>query len=668
MPKLTSRMLKLKMISTTIYKTLTIDIETFSSVDLTKSGVYRYAAAPDFIILLFAYAFDNEPVEVIDLTIEPLPVDLREALTDSSILKTAYNANFERICLARYLNAYMPPEQWQCTMVHALMAGLPGSLEQAAKTLKLEQQKLNEGKDLIRFFSKPCKQTRANGMSTRNYPEDAPLKWMVFIDYCRQDIETERAIRNKLNELYQILDFEQRLWVLDQQINDRGITVDLDFVAQAVACDEYNKNLLTAEAEALTGLENTNSAAQIKEWLSGKKNINCDSLNKDNVAALLDSCQDSEACRVLEIRKESSKTSTAKYPAMLDTVCDDGRIHGLLQFYGANRTGRWAGRLIQTQNLPQNYLNDLGYARELVKAGEFDLVALLYGSISDTLSQLIRTAFIPSSGSRFIVADFNAIEARVIAWLADERWRLDVFNSHGRIYEASASQMFRVPIDSITKGNPLRQKGKISELALGYNGGPNALIKMGALKMGLTETELPDLVNTWRAANPRIVKLWKTVNEAAICAVEEKTRIKGPHGLRFIYEPQCLSIKLPSGRKLSYQNPIVRPSLKATWAQKALFYDGVNQTTRKWETVETYGGRLVENITQAIARDCLAVAMMRITEAGFKIVMHVHDEVIIDAASGSVEDVCNIMRRPIDWAPDLPLEATGFEADYYKKD
>jgi len=650
-------------------KTLHCDIETFSSEDLKASGVYRYAAAPDFTILLFAYAFDDEPAKVIDLTAKPLPSELIAALTDSGIMKTAFNANFERVCLTQYLNMPMPPEQWQCTMVHALMAGLPGSLEQAAKVLKLEQQKMNEGKDLIRFFSKPCRPTRMNGMSTRNYPEDAPLKWMTFIDYCRQDVETERAVRNRLDEIYRIPDFEQRLWGLDQQINDRGIAVDLDFVTQAVACDEYNKKLLTAEAEALTGLNNTNSAAQIKEWLNGEKSIKCDSLNKDSVSVLLDTCQDPEARRLLEIRKESSKTSTAKYPAMLDTVCGD-RIHGLLQFYGANRTGRWAGRLVQMQNLPQNQLNDLGYARELIKAGEFDLVDFLYGSVSDTLSQLIRTAFVPSDGNRFIVADFNAIEARCISWLADERWRLDVFKNHGKIYEASAAQMFSAPIESITKGSPLRQKGKVAELALGYNGGPNALIKMGALKMGLSEADLPGLVDAWRSANPRIVRLWKTVNDTAINAVEGKTMIKGPHGLKFIYQPQCLFIELPSGRRLSYRDPVVKPSQKNDWGQKVLFYDGVNQTTRKWETTETYGGKLTENIIQSIARDCLAVAMTRISETGYMIVMHVHDEAVIDApiGFGSVEDVCKIMGHPIAWAPGLPLKASGFEADYYKKD
>ncbi|MBZ5212946.1 DNA polymerase [Bacillus paralicheniformis] len=646
--------------------TLSIDIETYSSVDLLKSGVYAYTEAPDFEILLFAYAWDDEPTKIVDLAQgENLPYEVMSALVSSKLIKKAFNANFERVCIAKHFNLLLPINQWRCTAVHATTLGLPGNLDGVAKVLKLEAQKDASGKSLIRYFSVPCKPTKTNGGRTRNLPEHDPEKWEQFKAYCVQDVEVERAIGKKLSK-FQPMESEQRLWVLDQEINDRGVRVDVDLVRHAIACDAAYQEKLVSEAKELTGLPNPNSAAQLKQWLEDQ-GLTVTSLAKDNIPKLIESTEDEDVKRVLQLRQEMSKTSVKKYQAMEKALCPDGRIRGLLQFYGASRTGRWAGRLVQVQNLPQNKIADLDTARELLKGGYYEAIELLYGQVPFVLSQLVRTAFIPSEGNEFYVSDFSAIEARVIAWLAGEKWRLDVFNTHGKIYEASAAQMFKIPIESITKGSPERQKGKVAELALGYQGGKGALIQMGALDMGLSEDELPDLVETWRTANKKIVKFWYDVEAAAIKAVNEKTIVKLQHGLCFSCESGILFIQLPSGRRLAYANP--KLEIDKRFGKKALTYEG-KTTTGKWGRLNTYGGKLVENIVQAAARDCLAVALMRLDEAGHKTVMHVHDEAVLDAPKGrdELEQVEAIMGRPISWAEGLPLTADGFVTNYYKKD
>ncbi|WP_069648963.1 DNA polymerase [Caloranaerobacter ferrireducens] len=648
-------------------RTLAIDIETFSSVDLTRCGVYKYTESPDFEILLFSYAFDDEEVTVIDLAQgEKVPDEVMMALTDSAIIKTAFNANFERTCLAKYFNIPMPPNQWRCSAVHALTLGLPGSLEGVAKCLNLSQQKMKEGKALIRYFSVPCKPTKANGERTRNFPKHDIEKWQNFKDYCKRDVEVERVIRKKL-ESYPMIEKELRLWQLDQKINDTGVRVDKVLVDNAIKCDRAYQDKLLKEAIHLTGLENPNSPAQLKEWLE-KEGIKIESLSKEKVVELLEQTKNPKIKRVLELRQDMSKTSVKKYEAMDRSMCSDERIRGLLQFYGANRTGRWAGRLVQIHNLPRNNMKDLSLARQLLKDGDYGTLELLFDSVPDLLSQLIRTAFIPSENSRFIVADFSAIEARVIAWLAGEKWRMDVFNSHGKIYEASASQMFKVPIESITKGSSLRQKGKIAELALGYGGSKGALIAMGALNMGLTEEELSELVSAWRKSNPNIVKLWWDLEMAAIKSVKEKSVVTMQYGLKFYYKNGMLFIRLPSGRNLAYVRP--RIEIDERFNKEMLTYEGIEQGTKKRRRLSTYGGKLVENITQAIARDCLAEAMLGLDEAGYNIVFHVHDEVVLDVPNGigSLEEVKEIMGRFIDWAPGLPLKADGFETEFYKKD
>lgn len=507
-------------------RTLSIDIETYSSVDIQKAGVYRYCEAPDFTIMLFAYAFDDEEVKIIDLENgELVPEEVEDALFSPNVIKTAFNANFERTALSKYLNIEMPPEQWQCTMVKALTLGLPGSLEMVGKVLNFEddKQKMKEGKALIQYFSKPCKPTKANGGRTRNFPEHDLEKWETFKEYCKQDVLVEREIRKKLSK-FETLEREQRLWELDQRINDRGIGTDLVLIEKAIECDNTYTEKLMNEAREITGLSNPNSTTQLKNWISEKLGQEVKSLTKDSIPEILEIAKDKNVIRILELRQLMAKTSIKKYEAMLNSRCKDGRIRGLLQFYGANRTGRWAGRLVQVQNLPQNHLSDLDNARNLIREGRFDEAEFLYDSIPDTLSQLIRTAFIPAEGNRFIVADFSAIEARVIAWLAGEQWRLDVFKTHGKIYEASASQMFHVPIENIKKGSDLRQKGKIAELALGYGGSVEAIISMDKSK-SIPVEELPELVSSWRAANPNIVKFWWDVDKAAKKAIKEKTTV-----------------------------------------------------------------------------------------------------------------------------------------------
>lgn len=648
-------------------KLLAVDIETYSSIDLIKTGVYVYCESADFEVLLFAYAVDDEEVRIVDLASgEKIPDDILEALTDPTVIKTAYNANFERTCLAKYFQQSMPPEQWRCSSVHALMLGLPGYLDGVAKCLRLQEQKMKEGKALIRYFSVPCKPTKVNEGRTRNLPEHDLDKWATFKDYCKQDVEVERRIRKKL-DAFPIPKVEQKLWELDQKINDNGALIDNSLVINAIQADKAFQDKLFEEAVRLTGLENPNSPAQLKGWLL-KQGLEVNSLTKKDVEALMGEVENPEVRRLLELRQAMSKTSVKKYEAMERSICPDQRIKGLLQFYGANRTGRWAGRLVQIHNLPRNSLNDLQVARDLLKSGNYETLELLFESVSDVLSQLIRTAFIPSKGHRYIVADFSAIEARVIAWLAGERWRMDVFQSHGKIYEASAAQMFKVPIETIDKGSPLRQKGKIAELALGYGGSKGALMQMGALEMGLTEDELPELVSAWREANPNIVKLWWGIEAAAIKAVKEKAVVKMQYGLTFHYTKGLLFITLPSGRSLAYVRPKI--GIDERFGKEQLTYEGTEQGSKQWGRIPTYGGKLTENIIQAIARDCLAVAMLRLDEAGYRINFHVHDEVVLDVPidTGSMENVEELMGQSIEWAPGLPLGADSFETDYYKKD
>jgi DNA polymerase len=653
--------------------TLGIDIETYSPAELGDTGVYPYAEHPAFEILLFGYAFDSEPVRVIDLKRgEALPERVMDALYSHSVIKTAYNALFERVCINRYLRdagrPHTPVAQWLCTMAEAGRAGLPMSLGETARALSLDERKMDAGKALVRYFSLPCRPTKTNGGRTRNLPEHDPAKWELYRQYNAQDVEVERAIRKQLQGLQRPAPFEEmQLYVLDQMINDRGIRIDLPFVEKAIALDAACRERLLNEARELTGLDNPNSTVQMKAYIEKSSGREIESLNRGAVGEMLeDAGTDDATRRALELRSGLSRTSVKKYEAMRQAVRRDGRIGGLFQFYGANRTGRWSGRLVQLQNLPQNHLQDLELARELVRTNDGELLEILFGDVPDTLSQLVRTAFVPEPGYLFTVADFSAIEARVIAWLAGEEWRLDVFRSHGKIYEASASQMFGVPVEEITKGSLLRQKGKVAELALGYQGGANALVSMGALKMGLKEDELPALVSAWRTANPAIVRLWDTVNRAAMQAVERQSSARIFRDVTFRYSPGMLYVDLPSGRSLAYVHPRIGEN---RFGGRAILYEGMDQTTRKWGAQETYGGKLVENCVQAIARDCLAEAMLRLHGAGYRIVMHVHDEVVIEhpEAEDCREEACSIMCEPIPWAEGLPLRAEGFTAGYYRK-
>jgi len=649
--------------------TLSIDIETFSDIDLGKCGVYRYTDSPNFDILLFAYSIDEGPVELVDLANgEEMPEEIVEAILCSDIIKTAFNANFERVALMRFLSrklgkdVYLNPTSWRCSEVQAAMLGLPLHLEGVAKVLMLGVQKMSEGKPLIRYFCIPCKPTAANGGRTRNLPSDAPDKWELFKQYNIRDVEVELEIRKKIKD-YPIPESEQALYVLDQRINDRGFRADMDFVMQAISCDKQFTVSATERAYELTGLENPNSVSQLKDWLSDR-GVEVESLSKKNVKELVSETE-GEVEEALKLRLLMAKTSVRKYEAIERAVCSDGRVHGLFQFYGANRTGRFAGRLVQVQNLPQNHLVDLKLARDLVKEGRFDDLQMLFGNTPGVLSELIRTAFIPKEDHRFIVADFSAIEARVLSWLAGEKWRLEVFQSHGKIYEASASQMFHVPLEEITKGSPLRQKGKISELACGYGGGVGALKSMGALEMGVEEDELQGLIDNWRRANPHIVNFWWEVDKMAIKAVKERTRTR-THGIIFTYKSGMLFVTLPSGRDLVY----VKPKLMLNkFGREGLTYEGIG-TTKKWERIETYGPKIVENIVQASSRDLLAEAMLRLDKAGFAIVAHVHDEVICEVPMGesSVEEVCSIMSESPKWSEGLPLDADGYECDFYQKD
>jgi len=582
-------------------------------------------------------------------------------LQDDTVVKAAFNAAFERTCINRYFGLSLPPEVWRCTAVQAAMLALPLSLEGVGEALSLDKKKMSEGKELIRFFCMPCKPTKSNGNRMRNLPGDAPEKWEMFKSYCKRDVDVEKQIREKLKR-YPIPDREQCLYCMDQRINDRGILVDTDMVKQAISCDLLYKDTATRRAYELSGLENPNSVSQLKGWLISK-GLEVDSLAKDTVRELVDKTE-GDVSELLKLRLAMSKTSVKKYEAIERAVCD-GRVHGLLQFYGANRTGRWAGRLVQIHNLPQNHMEDLELARSIVKEGRFDLVELLYDSTPGVLSELIRTAFVAKPGCRFIISDFSAIEARVLAWMSGEQWRLEVFATHGKIYEASASAMFGVPIEEIGKTSPLRQKGKIAELALGYGGSVGALVSMGAVKMGLSEEELPELVSQWRGANPHITDFWRKVDVAALKAVKEKTTVQ-MHMLTFEYRGGILFVHLPSGRKLSYVKPRIELN---RFGHESITYEGVGES-KKWTRIETYGAKIVENIVQAVSRDILAEAMLRLEKAGFDIVMHVHDEVVLEVPDGvsSVDEINEMMAVNPSWAVGLPLKAAGFESAFYKKD
>lgn len=660
-------------------RTLNIDIETYSSVDIRKSGLYKYVQSPDFEILLFAYSVNGQPSQIVDLAQgEQIPGEIIAALQDEKVIKYAYNAAFEWYCLSSFL--WLPDpvswlSDWRCTMIHGLYCGFTAGLAATAKAIGLpqEKQKMTIGNSLIKLFCTPTKPTKRNGNRTRTLPHHEPEKWELFKEYCIQDVEVEKEIQRKLSS-FPVPEQEQKLWELDQQINVQGINVDQKLIDGALYIDKITTAQLTEEAIQLTRLDNPNSAAQLKKWLE-EQGIEVENMQKETVSNLIKSTDNQAVKRALEIRQELSKTSVKKYQAMVEAKCKDGRVRGLLQFYGANRTGRWAGRLVQVQNLPRNYLETLDLARKLVRDKKLDALELIYGNVADTLSQLIRTAFVPSERNTLIISDFSAIEARVIAWLAGEQWRLDVFNSHGRIYEASASQMFGVPLELIVRGRPeyeLRQKGKVAELALGYQGASGALIQMGALEDGLTEDELPDIVRRWRSSSKRIVDLWYSLENAAL-SVLRTGQPAGVKGLLLQRESDIvngldfLTITLPSGRKLYYAKPFLSEN---DFGKEAVHYFGMNQTTKKWEVIPTYGGKLTENVVQAIARDCLAVTLNRLNVAGYQIIMHIHDEVVLDVPKeqADLEKVEQIMSQPIDWAPGLPLAADGFISEYYKKD
>ena len=644
------------------YGVLSADIECFSDVDLIKCGVYAYADSPAFEILLFAYSFDGGETQIIDLAQgEKFPAEVEEAIFDVSVTKTAYNANFERTCLSKHFGRYIPPESWHCSAVQAAMLALPRSLEDVGRVLGLDEQKMKEGKELIKYFCVPCKPTKANGGRTRNLPRHAPEKWELFKTYCKRDVDVEKSIRRKLHN-FPIPESEMELYRLDQRINDRGVLVDMKLVRNAVSCERLHKEVVTKRAYELTGLENPNSVAQLKGWL-GDMGMEAESLSKKAVSEMIAET-DGEVEELLRLRLLMAKTSVKKYEAMERSVCSDGRVHGLLQFYGANRTGRFAGRLVQIQNLPQNHLPDLELARDLVKQGRFEDVEMLYDSTPNVLSELIRTAFIPKPGCRFVVADFSAIEARVMGWLSGEEWVLDVFRGDGKLYEMTASRMFGIPMAEIGKGSPERAKGKVASLACQYGGSTGALVSMGALDMGLTEDELPPLVAAWRKANPHMVQFWWDVDAAAIKAVTEKQKTKVGK-IIFEYKSGILFITLPSGRKLSY----VKPRMAVNkFGRDGLTYEGISEN-KKWSRIETYGPKLVENIVQGTARDLLAEAMLRVEEKGYPIVMHCHDEIIAEMpeGTGSVDEMCEVMAVQPEWAEGLPLRADGYQCSFYQK-
>ena len=638
-------------------KKLSIDIETFSDIDLIKCGVYKYADSPAFEILLFAYSIDDGEINIIDLVNgEELPEEIAEAIKSDTVIKTAFNAQFERVCLSKYLGLpegeYLNPQSWYCTAVQAAELSLPSSLADVGAALGLERQKMTDGQEL----------TKSNGSRTRNMPWNAPEKWALFKEYCKRDVDVERQIAEKLKK-YPLSKSEHDLYVLDQNINDRGVLVDLELARQAVKLNSIQTAVATEQAYTLTGLENPNSVAQLKAWLT-ENGVEIDSLSKKAVAALADET-DGDIQEMLHLRLLMSKTSVKKYEAVMRSVCRDNRVRGMMRFCGASRTGRWSGQILQVQNLPQNHLPDLTLARDIVKDGDFEMLDMTFGNVPNVLSELIRTVLIPKQNHRFIVADFSAIEARVLSWLAGEQWRLDTFRNGGDIYCASASQMFRVPVEKHGVNGHLRQKGKISELACGYGGSVGALKNMGAVEMGVPEDELQGLINDWRNANPHIVKLWTEVGNTAMKAIKEKT-IVSLGKLVFMYERGILFIRLPSGRRLSYIKPRIGTN---RFGGDSITYMGVGES-KKWERLETFGGKLVENIVQAIARDLLASAMMNVANAGYDIVFHVHDEIIAEVpdGQGSVDEMCMLMSINPDWADGIPLSADGYECEYYRKD
>lgn len=648
-------------------KKLSCDIETFSDVDLIRCGVYKYADSPNFEMLLFAYAVDDGDVHIIDIAGgEELPEKIIQAIKSDTVVKTAYNAQFERVCLSRYLKLpdgeYLNPQSWYCTAVQAAELALPLSLADVGSVLGLERQKMTEGKELIKYFCVPCKPTKSNGNCTRNRPCHDINKWETFKKYCMRDVDVERQIADKL-KMYPISDEERRLYVLDQIINDRGVLVDSELAEQAVKLNSIQTAVAVEQAYMITGLENPNSVTQLKQWLK-EKGVEIESLSKKSVKSLADET-DGDVSEMLKLRLLMAKTSVKKYEAVIRSVCSDNRVHGMMRFCGANRTGRWSGNILQPQNLPQNHLPDLTLARDIVKDGDFEMLDMMFGNVPNVLSELIRTVLIPKPNHRFIVADFSAIEARVLAWIAGEQWRIDTFKNGGDIYCASASKMFKVPVEKHGVNGELRQKGKISELACGYGGSVGALKNMGAVEMGVQENELQGLINDWRNANPHIVRFWYEVGNAAMKAIKEKTTV--PLGkLVFAYERGILFIRLPSGRRLSYIKPRIGTN---RFGGDSITYMGIN-SAKKWDRLETFGGKLTENIVQGTARDLLANALINAANAGYDTVFHVHDEIICEVPNGygSVDELCKLMCIKPEWADGLPLNADGFECEYYKKE
>jgi DNA polymerase len=644
-------------------KTISIDLETFSSVNLSKAGVYRYAESTDFEILLFAYSIYGSEVKIVDLALgEKIPKEIVDALTDPNITKWAFNANFERVCLSRWLGLptgkYLNPSSWKCTMIWSAYLGLPLSLEGVGAVLGLGKQKLKEGKDLIKYFCTPCKPTASNGKRIRNLPIHDLDKWSAFKEYNKRDVEVEMAIQNKLSK-FPVPEYVWNEYHLDQEINDLGIALDLEFINHAIEIDEYSRSKLINEMKDLTNLENPNSVQQLKGWLADN-GLETETLGKKVVSELIETSSD-DLSEVLTLRQQIAKSSIKKYQAMKNAICSDSRARGMFQFYGANRTGRYAGRILQPQNLPRNQMHDLSQARELVRTNNLEALEMLYDSLPGVLSELIRTSFIPKDGYKFIVADFSSIERVVLAWLAGEKWVLDAYNRKEDLYIATASQMFNVPVENISKKDPLRQKGKVADLACGYGGSIGALIAMGALDMGFTE-ELRPLVNAWRSANPNIVSFWWDVDRATIKAVRERTTTK-THGIVFSYQSGMLFIKLPSGRHLSYVKPRIEIN---QFGSDCITYEGI-KGAKKWDRIQSYGPKFVENIVQAISRDILCYAMENLRH--YRIVMHIHDEIIIEAKKNvSVDGICEILGQNPPWAKGLKLRAEGFESYFYKKD
>lgn len=653
---------------------LHVDIETYSETDLKTCGVYRYVDDPTFEVMLFGYAYDEDEVVVVDIAQgESLPSQVLADMANPDVVKVAHNANFERTCLTKWLGFYMNPEQWECTAVRASTLGLPRSLADVGEVLGLpeDKKKMAIGKRLVQYFAKPCAPTKTNGGRKRNLPRHEPEKWALYKEYNRQDVVTERAIDHLMENAPKTIQAERDLWCLDQKMNEGGVLIDTELVENIIGYSERHQYELEERAKEISGIENPSSFQQIRKWLRSKR-LDPDTLDKEGVKLLIKQCEDThpDVVEFMRIRQELGKTSVAKYSAMDRAVCHDGRIRGMLQFYGANRTGRWAGRIVQLQNLPQNKLKDLELAHRLVKEGEFELLEILYASPMDIFSQLVRTSFIARESKTFAVADYSAIEARVIAWLAGEEWRLDVFRTHGKIYEASASQMFHVPIEEITKDSPLRKKGKVAELALGYQGAVGAIKKMGGEDMGLTEEEMQHIVDAWRNSNTKITALWQTMENNAKKAISHPgVRFTIQHGITFWMQDKTLYVELPSGRALAYQNA----RLERIGMRTSIKYQGQNQQTQKWEEVDTYGGKITENITQAVARDCLGAAMLRLDRAGYRPQFHVHDEVIVEVDEETAETDMRRVReimalKDLAWIDGLPLNADGYLTPYYKKD